>query len=107
MQSKKMSGLLLLVVMALLQACVYVPKTTEVYDADCRMVQKKMFLTQEQLGTFGSCSNEGCLGDLVAAGLVATASLVVSGSIVIVGNTVSWIEKYGRCQQTADHASTH
>ncbi len=81
----------------LLQACIYVPRTAEVYDADCQVITKKMDLLPVQIAAFGGCSNSGCATLLVAAGATAAASAVISGSIVIVGNVVYWFEKQGHC----------
>lgn len=86
---------------ALLQACVYVPRTTAFYDADCRVAARRMDLEPLQLASIQQCGNEGCVVLLVAAGATAAASAVVSGSIVIVGNVVYWFEKQGRCRREA------
>ena len=77
-----MNRLRVLVVVMGLQGCVYLPRTKEVYDADCRIVAKHMELQAVQIGTIVGCSNEGCAAALVAVGAVAAASAVVSGSIV-------------------------
>ncbi len=90
--------LLAVLVALLLQACIYVPKTTEVYDTDCQVVTKKMTLQPVQIAAFGGCSDGGCAALLVAAGATAAASAVISGSIVITGNVVYWFEKQGRCK---------
>lgn len=83
---------------ALLAAgCIYLPQTTRVYDADCRIYARQMQLQMAQVGGFTRCVNEGCVALLVAAGAVTAASAVVSGSIVITGNVVYWFEKQGRC----------
>lgn len=97
---------LLLVVAALLQACVYVPRTREFYDADCQIVAKRMVLTQKQLGTIGQCTNEGCIRALVGLGIISSASIVVSGSIVIAGNVIYWFEKQGECRKRTMPART-
>jgi hypothetical protein len=76
---------------------VYVPRTTDVYDAECRIQAKHMVLEMQQIGVFGRCSNDGCVALLVAFGAVAAASAVVSGSIVVAGNVVYWYEKHGQC----------
>lgn len=81
----------------LLQACIYLPRTTEVYDADCQVITKKLDLLPVQIAAFGGCSDSGCVALLVAAGATAAASAIISGSIVIVGNVVYWFEKQGRC----------
>ena len=83
--------------LCLLQGCVYLPRTTSVYDADCRIYARQMDLEVTQVGGFAGCRNEGCIAILVAAGAVTAASAVVSGSIVIAGNIVYWFEKQGRC----------
>jgi hypothetical protein len=83
----------------LLQACVIVPVTTEVYDADCRVMARQMELQPVQIAAIAGCSNHGCVGLLVAAGATAAASAVISGSIVVAGNIVYWFEKQGRCNR--------
>lgn len=83
----------------LLAACVYVPRTTEVYDADCRVTARQMDMQPVQIASISGCSNQGCAAVLVAAGATAAASAVVSGSIVVVGNVVYWFEKQGRCNR--------
>lgn len=80
-----------------LQGCVVVPRTTQVYDAECGIMARQMELEAVQIAAIGGCSNSGCGAALAAAGATAVASTVVSGSIVIVGNVVYWFEKQGRC----------
>jgi hypothetical protein len=82
---------------ALVSACIYLPRTTQVYDHDCNIVTRHMILEVHQVGGFGRCSNEGCVALLVAMGAVSAASAVVSGSIVVAGNVVYWFEKRGLC----------
>jgi len=80
-----------------LAACIVVPQTTTIYDADCRIEARHMSLQVAQIGSFGSCANQGCVAVLVATGAVAAATAVVSGSIVVAGNVVYWFEKQGQC----------
>lgn len=82
-----------------LSACVMVPRTTEVYDAECQVMARQMDLQPVQVAAIRGCSNRECGVLLAAAGATAVASTVVSGSIVIVGNVVYWFEKQGRCQR--------
>lgn len=82
---------------ALLSGCVYLPRTVEVYDEDCRIQARQMVLELHQVAVFGGCVNEGCVAMLVTFGAVTAASAVVSGSIVVAGNAVYWFEKRGRC----------
>ncbi|TMH59881.1 MAG: hypothetical protein E6H57_22175 [Betaproteobacteria bacterium] len=82
---------------ALLAGCIYVPRTTVVYDQDCHIEAKHMTLEMAQVGALGHCGGNRCAELLVAAGAVAAASAVVSGSIVVTGNIAYWFEKQGRC----------
>lgn len=91
----KARGLALL--MAAMQGCVYLPRTTTVYDANCHVEARHMQLEMAQIGQLGHCSGQQCAELLVAVGAVAAASAVVSGSIVVTGNIVYWFEKQGRC----------
>jgi hypothetical protein len=93
------SSLLLPAAILTLQACVFVPRTTEVYDFDCRVSSRQMDLQAVEIGGFGRCQSRDCAVILVAVGATAAASAVVSGSIVVVGNVVYWLEKQGRCQR--------
>jgi hypothetical protein len=83
----------------LLQACVMVPRTVEGYDAGCRTQARHMVLDAVQVGSIGSCSNQGCVMIVAVAGVTAAASAVVSGSIAVVGNVVYWLERQGRCER--------
>jgi aconitase A len=82
---------------ALLQACVYLPRTTSAYDEECQVETRHMHLAATQIGAIGSCTNRDCAYVLVAIGAVAAATAVVSGSIVLVGNVVYWLERQGKC----------
>jgi len=86
-----------LLIGGLLAACVYVPSTTSVYDADCKIYARQMNLEVAQIGGFARCANEGCVALLAGMGAVTAASAVVSGSIVVAGNVVYWFEKKGQC----------
>src|SRR5688500_15566479 len=83
----------------LLQACVMVPRTTEAYDAECKVSVKQMDLQPVQLASVQGCSNNGCAALLAVAGVSAAASTLISGGIVIVGNAAYWLDKQGRCQR--------
>jgi hypothetical protein len=80
-----------------LAGCIYVPRTTTVYDRDCDIEAKHMTMEMTQVGAFLGCQGNQCAQLLVAAGAVTAASAVVSGSIVVTGNVVYWFEKQGRC----------
>ncbi|HUQ76010.1 MAG TPA: hypothetical protein VM183_14900 [Burkholderiales bacterium] len=80
-----------------LEGCIYVPRTTAVYDQGCQIEARTMTMELTQVGGFGRCQGQRCAELLVAAGAVAAVSAVVSGSIVVSGNIVYWFEKQGRC----------
>jgi len=90
---------------ALLQGCVVVPRTVDVYDAQCRVTARQMTLEVDQLVGFVGCANEGCVALLAAAGVVTAASAVVSGSIAVAGNFVYWLEKRGKCDREAERTA--
>ena len=83
----------------LLQACVFVPRTTTKFDEDCHILARHMTMEPVQIAQLSSCTNSQCTEFMVIAGITAAASAVISGSIVIVGNVVYWMEKQGRCLQ--------
>jgi len=87
--------------LACLQACVVVPRTTEVYDPDCGIMVRQMDLEAVQVASIRGCRDRECGVLLAAAGATAAASAVISGSIVIAGNVVYWFEKQGRCIREA------
>jgi len=87
----------LLLLATALPACIVVPRTTTVYDQDCKIEAHHMELEAQQVGYFVNCRNEGCVAVLAASGAVAAASMVVSGSIVVAGNVVYWFQKQGNC----------
>ncbi len=86
-----------LLLAALIQGCVYLPRTIEVYDSTCRIQSRQMVLELHQIGMLGHCHNDGCVAALAFIGAVTAASVVVSGSIVVAGNVVYWFEKRGQC----------
>lgn len=90
----------------LLAACVVVPRTESVYDAQCQLQRRQMVLDVHQVAAFGGCANEGCVALLVAAGVVTAASAVVSGSIAVVGNMAYWLERRGQCNPPASPAGS-
>lgn len=85
---------------AALPACVVVPRTIAMYDAECHIVARYMTLQPVQLASISGCSNEGCLTLIAAASATAAASTVISGSIAVVGNVVYWLEKQGQCARS-------
>jgi hypothetical protein len=82
----------------LLSACVYVPRTTLVYDHECKVMTKHLVLEGGQVAAIQRCENQGCIALIVGASVVTAATIVVSGSIVVVGNIAYWLERKSRCQ---------
>jgi len=94
-----------LVLVTLLQACVYTTRTHEIYDANCQIYSRHMVLEHTEVTSLGICRNTTeCVGILVIAGAVTAASAVIAGSIVVTGNTVYWLEKQGRCVRVSNPA---
>lgn len=89
---------------ALLSACVYVPRTTLVYDHECKVMAKHLVLEGGQVAAIQRCENQGCVALIVGAGVVTAATIIVSGSIVVVGNLAHWLERKSRCQPDLTHA---
>ena len=83
------------VVIFFVSGCFYVPKIEENKNENCDLITKKM--TIEISGEFPQGCNDECL--LIALG-VASTSYIVSGTITVVGNTIHWIEKQGRCEDS-------
>jgi hypothetical protein len=88
MPASKLPALFLL---ALLQACVYLPRTREVYDAGCQVVYRQMVLEGVQMREAEHCTR----GPVNAECLVAALG---SGFTVVAGNTLYWLEKQGSCR---------
>jgi hypothetical protein len=98
MPSTRFSCSLALGLCALLQGCVFAPRATQVYDADCRLMVNHMVLEGAQVAEIQGCQNQGCVGLVVGASVVTAASVVISGTIVVVGNVAYWFERRARCQ---------
>ena len=84
-------------VTALLAGCVFLPRSSSIYNSDCDIYERKMTLESYQVASIAGCSNEGCVALLAAAGVVSATTAVVSGSVVVVGNVVYWLEEKGQC----------
>ncbi|ABE45144.1 hypothetical protein Bpro_3230 [Polaromonas sp. JS666] len=84
---------------AVLQGCVYVPRTTQVFDPECQRVSNHMVLQEVQVAAIHSCANEACIALIVGAGIFTAASVVISGPIVVAGNVAYWFEKKAQCQR--------
>jgi hypothetical protein len=89
--------LALLLAVAWLQGCVYLPQTTEVYDRECQVVAKHLVLQGVQVAAIYNCANEGCIALVLSAGIATAASVVISGTIVIAGNVAYWLERRLNC----------
>jgi hypothetical protein len=83
---------------AVLQACMYVPRTIQVFDRDCQVFANHMVLEEVQVAAIGGCANQGCVALVVGASVVTAASVVVSGSVVVAGNIAYWFERKAQCQ---------
>ena len=95
MDVRKILKLTWFLVLLFVSGCFYVPKNEENKNENCELITKKM--TIENRGEFPQGCNDECL--LIALGLTST-SYIVSGTITVVGNTIHWIEKQGRCEDS-------
>ena len=92
-------GCLASAVAILVSACVYVPRSTLVYDHECKVMAKQLVLEGGQVAAVQHCENQGCIALIVGASVVTAATIVVSGSIVVVGNIAYWLERKATCQR--------
>ena len=83
---------------ALVAGCVYVPRTTQVFDAECRVMVNHMALEGGQVAAVRHCENQGCVALIVGASIVTAATVIISGTIVVAGNVAYWFERKARCQ---------
>jgi hypothetical protein len=81
-----------------LSGCIYVPRTTQVFDPECRIMANHMVLEGAQVAAIHQCANQGCVALIVAAAAVTAATVIVSGTIVVVSNVAYWFERNARCQ---------
>ncbi|MDP3821319.1 MAG: hypothetical protein Q8R33_07565 [Burkholderiales bacterium] len=91
--------LLALGLLALLQACMVLPRTTQIFDPACQVYSNHMVLEAVQVAAIQQCANQGCVALIVGAGIVSAASVVISGTIVIAGNVAYWFEKQAQCRK--------
>lgn len=94
----------------LLSGCAVVPKfakdTNESHGEGCELLTRKMEL--DIIGHNNSCNEININGRLVCLGIAGTvmaATAIISGSIMIAGNTIHWIEKKGKCDDSASSSA--
>ena len=92
------TSLLAASVSVLLAGCVYVPRTTQVFDPECRVMVNHMTLEGGQVAGIQHCENQGCLALIVGASAVTAATVIISGTIVVVGNVAYWFERKAHCR---------
>ena len=93
-------------------SCLVLPKTENVSDEKCKLVTKNWTLEVHEFGKQNNCdaqcgdivrgvldcsTSENCIKMIV---VVSVGWTVVAASVVGVGNTVHWIEKQGRCEES-------
>ncbi|MEH6347431.1 MAG: hypothetical protein V7785_20205 [Bermanella sp.] len=90
-----------ILLLSVLQACAFYPTTQ--YSADverCDLNFKKLTLdmSASKVQCQGGGNNAGAC--IILAGVITGGSAVVSGSIVLVGNSLHWLEKQGKCDDS-------
>ena len=93
-------------------SCLVLPKTENVSNEKCELVTKSWTLEVHELGKHSNCdancgefvrgivdcsTSEDCI-KMIA--VVSVGWTVVAASVVGVGNTVHWMEKQGRCEES-------
>ncbi|HIE00787.1 MAG TPA: hypothetical protein EYP59_10955 [Thiotrichaceae bacterium] len=79
----------------------------------CQLLSQKLELVHFEEGTqvlmhisASDCDNAECLlFILIGLPVISATSFIVSGSIVVIGNTLHWIEKQGKCQESSTQRS--
>ena len=93
-------------------SCLVIPKTENSSDQKCMLVTKSWTFEVHELGKRNNCDAK--CGDFVKGvvecskgedcikmiAVVSVGWTVVTASVVGVGNTVHWIEKQGRCEES-------
>ena len=100
----------LLLVLSLTGCAMFYPEVADNYQApvDCELSTKALDLkthTAEGEVRISSCNHSQCMVQLAVYSVVPVGSFIVSGSIVLVGNTAHWLEKQGRCEDSAVQSS--
>jgi len=92
----------------MLTSCAVKPTVKSEYNKECRIVQKEVKLSIEQIGSFKAfnCSNEQCMTQFLAqvagSAVVFSVSALVSGSIAVVGNSIFWLDEQGECYNSKE-----
>ncbi len=96
-----MKILMAALLISLVSGCAFYPKAQQAdLDNGCDLYFKKltMDVTSSRIQCQGGGNSAGTC--IVLAGVVAGGTAVVSGSIVLVGNTLHWLEKQGKCDDS-------
>ncbi len=102
-----------------LGGCLVLPKTEQDPVPECELWTRSLTLDIDQ-ATFNlrvmnrefnrlaqsDCREPECIALLAPAITVSMGSVIVSGSIVVAGNTLHWIEKQGRCEDSMVRQAT-
>lgn len=95
-------------------ACVVVPKKVELSDQSCKLATRQLTLevqgepsgavseALEEMDRLSrvDCDEPACLLIFAPYITIGVGSSVISGSTMVVNNTVHWIEKQGRCDDS-------
>jgi len=95
--------LLVMLLAGALNACGFMPvtQTDHKYAEECGVITKAWKLdtwgASDNLSISG-CSDPECLLLFMS---VPAATAIISGTIIAIGNTVHWLEKQGKCDDSA------
>ncbi len=96
-----MKVLMAVLLISLVSGCAFYPKAQQTEaDSECGLYFKKLTVdvTSSRIECQGGGNAAGTC--IILAGVVAGGTAVVSGSIVLVGNTLHWLEKQGKCDDS-------
>jgi len=106
----------IVVLLLLISGCVYFPKSeSDIDDQKCQLFTRSLTLdvydrTSEYAASVndmhqliqGNCTEAECLLIVLLTPIsVPTSSFILSGSIIVAGNTIHWLEKQGKCPDSA------
>lgn len=110
MRNSRIARIVIPISLLLLLSGCFVPKPVQEKEQACLLETKKLTLeypkdgigkTLQAMGAVASaCGAPECLVVSLGVLVVPAGSYIVSGSIVVVGNTIHWIEKQGRCEDS-------
>lgn len=103
----KKSLVIILSILMLSSCTAYKAKQIQYFDEECGIKSKKYVFAEDQIPLLSKgrkCENEECLklflSSVIGKVFVGPISTIISGTVVVTGNTIYWLEKTAKCQNT-------